>query len=296
MRLSRRFPAMILFSFVLMAWLLQAQTTPAIENASISYTQIDYPGAASTNATATNTLGDVVGTYGLTLGGSSHGFLLRNGQFTSIDYPGAEITNINGINDVGLIVGTAILNIVVEQAVGFTYDGTSFTTIAFPGVPYTDVRGINNAGDIVGNAGNLYKHVRAFQFSGNQYSLIPIPGHYANSGASDINDSGDVVGFAINPTLEDSFTFINGKYKFFSLLSGAITGINNVQAIAASTGTGGFVILSGGKRIPVAFPGASYTQANRVSNAGTVVGYFETDTSGTLHGYLTSPVTERSKE
>lgn len=274
---------------------LRAQAIPTVRNASITYTQIDYPGAASTNATGTNILGDVVGTYGLTLGGSCHGFLLHNGHFTSIDYPGAQLTNVNGVNDAGLIVGTAVTDVFLEHAVGFIYDGTNFTTVSYPGVPYTDAQDINNAGDVVGNAGNLYKQVRAFKFSGGQYSFIGPPGHYSNSGAAGINDSGDVVGYAASSTVEDSFLFINGGYRLFPLQSGATTGINNADAIAASTGSGSFVILSGGKRIAIAFPGAPYTQVHRISNTGQVVGFFDSDIADILHGYVTSPVSATSR-
>ena len=63
----------------------------------------DYPGATNTQAYGINAFGAVVGWFGPAA--SSHGFLLRDGQFTSIDIPGATRTRAFGINSAGTIVG-----------------------------------------------------------------------------------------------------------------------------------------------------------------------------------------------
>ena len=51
-----------------------------------TFTQIDYPGATSTQAWGINSRGDIVGHY-VSANKSSHGFLLSGGHFTSIDFP-----------------------------------------------------------------------------------------------------------------------------------------------------------------------------------------------------------------
>src|SRR5438552_3147683 len=67
----------------------------------LTFTAIDYPGAASTQAWGINNRGDIVGYYTLA-DKSTHGFLLASdGNFTSIDFPGAAYTSPNGIGPRG---------------------------------------------------------------------------------------------------------------------------------------------------------------------------------------------------
>ena len=76
----------------------------SIADGKYTFTVIDYPGAALTQAYGNNPRGDVVGTYQLATGRDStvlpkgvqnatgkeyHGFVLKDGKYTTIDYPGA---------------------------------------------------------------------------------------------------------------------------------------------------------------------------------------------------------------
>ena len=68
-------------------------------------TQIVFPGAILTNANALNNRGDIVGRYDLP-DGSTHGYVLREGEFTTIEFPGAaNWTSAIAINERGDIVG-----------------------------------------------------------------------------------------------------------------------------------------------------------------------------------------------
>jgi uncharacterized membrane protein len=72
-----------------------------------TYTQVDFPGAVSTDLNGINDVGDIVGDY--TLDGSTyHAFLLQSGTFTSFDvpFPGAPLVGATGINNNGQIIGT----------------------------------------------------------------------------------------------------------------------------------------------------------------------------------------------
>src|SRR3954447_13134218 len=70
--------------------------------ANFSFTQIDVPGAFSTQAFGINDAGQIVGTFSDSTGTGQHGFLDTGGSFTPIDVPGATIgTFANGINDAG---------------------------------------------------------------------------------------------------------------------------------------------------------------------------------------------------
>ena len=91
-----------------------------------TFTTIDVPGAAYTNASGINRDGDIVGSYGQDTSTDAHGFLYSNGLFSYFDYPdGQNWTIPRGLNDSQLIVGYADHNPVT----GFLYDGTSFTTL-----------------------------------------------------------------------------------------------------------------------------------------------------------------------
>ena len=68
-----------------------------------TFTSIDFPGAASTQAFGINPRGDIVGQY--VSAGLTHGFLLSGDNFTTIDFPGATLTSPNEINPEGDIVG-----------------------------------------------------------------------------------------------------------------------------------------------------------------------------------------------
>src|SRR4051795_11643503 len=61
--------------------------------ATFSFTQIDVPGADSTEAHGINDVGQIVGVFGNRgMFAPSHGFLDTGGSFTQIDVPGAFST------------------------------------------------------------------------------------------------------------------------------------------------------------------------------------------------------------
>ena len=273
---------------------LSAQSALVNEKTDTTFTQIDYPGAFSTAVNGINISGEIVGTYNLSLGGNSHGFVFLNGQFTSFDYPGAVLTEVNGVNDAGVIVGTAVLNITLEKAVGFTFDGSTFTTISYPGHPYTEGKGINNNGEIVGQTGNLYTHLAAYKFSGGQYTYITPPGQYPSEGAFSINDLGDVVGYVYSSKSASAFLFENGVFTFFSPGGGYAYCINNSEAIAGTYYTSSLLpagfVSKGGERVSLVFPGSNGTSTVTLSNGNQVGGTYYTDVPYANHGYVTSPI------
>src|SRR5260221_4786059 len=65
-----------------------------------TFTAIDFPGAASTQAWGINLSGDIVGFY-VSADKATHAFLKSRGQFSSIDFPGASFTEANAISPRG---------------------------------------------------------------------------------------------------------------------------------------------------------------------------------------------------
>lgn len=279
------------------SFLAVAQSIPSIQDAPVTYTQIDFPGAFGTGVAGINSAGDIVGTYDLTLGGNSHGFLLRNGQFTSLDYPGAVDTIVNGINDSGLIVGTAVLDVPRAHDVGFIYNGQTFTQIAYPGVPFTEGNGINNAGEVVGRTGNLFKELRPFKFSNGSYTRIVPPGQHPSEGAFAINDADEIIGYVYNGNVGYVTFWLQGStFKFFNPNNATGRGINNDDVVVGTYYPMNLVVgfaWRNGHIMSLNFPGAPGTVAVGISNAGQVAGWFDTNVSGATHGYVTSAITTK---
>jgi len=269
-----------------------AQTRPAAKDVQITYTQIDYPGAASTTVNGINTAGDMVGEYQLTVGGQNHGFLLSQGQFTSFDCAGATATLPNGINDAGQIVGIAYTADGGSKA--FVYDGQTCTTIAYPGASITEGNGINNAGVIAIRAGALGVRFRGFTYSAGKFTPVIPPGQFPVSGATGINNVGQIVGYRNNSCCWDSFLQQNGKFHFINLGDAATAfDINdNGQVVgwySTNSVQSGFVWM-GGAYVSLSFPGAQVTTAASINKSGVVVGYSSSLFLYPDHGFVTSPI------
>jgi hypothetical protein len=162
--------------------LVCAQSTP--ETLKLTFTTIDVPGARVTSVNGINIAGDMVGHYGQSTSGASHGFLLSNGVFTYFDYPGQSVTVPSGINGSGLIVGYA--GSLREQ--GFLYDGSTFTSIRDGSDSATVCLGIDDTGDVVGGAGTPGV-TKGFELHAGQFKNIsPPPGGWIYVYATGINN------------------------------------------------------------------------------------------------------------
>ena len=72
------------------------------------FTQLNYPGAASTYVFGENGRGIAVGGYSSVHYGPESGFVTKSGKFAVLNYPNATWTECDGINDSGQIVGLYI--------------------------------------------------------------------------------------------------------------------------------------------------------------------------------------------
>jgi hypothetical protein len=128
-----------------------AALTGALPPANTTYTPVDFPGAAWTDASGIHRSPqpghaiEVVGSYGDIQG--IHGFLLSGGRYTKLDVPGqyAISTQALAINAQQQVVGT-YYNRLTGCTCGFLYYDGTYTSLGVP-VP----RGINNSDYIVGN-------------------------------------------------------------------------------------------------------------------------------------------------
>jgi probable HAF family extracellular repeat protein len=142
------------------------------------FTEVQFPGAASTGVFGINDAGDMIGSYSMStrtarLSGDSassnvklvartansvqiretgipaYGFLLSGGVFRSLNPPGSIATYPAGINNSGVVVGT--FTDVNNHVHGFLYKEGKFQQIDHPDAILTTAKGISDKNEIVGS-------------------------------------------------------------------------------------------------------------------------------------------------
>jgi hypothetical protein len=126
------------------------------------FTSFDPPGAISSNASAVNPSGEVVGAY-IDIAGIGHGYIFDHGTFTTIDFPGSIFTFIGGGNAEGDVVGEYVDAAGVAHSFLRSKQG-AFTSFDPPGATFSAATGINPGGIIVGfysdSANALHGYIR----------------------------------------------------------------------------------------------------------------------------------------
>jgi probable HAF family extracellular repeat protein len=272
---------------------------------SLTFTQIDVPGAMFTAAFGINDRGQIVGVFA-DAGGVVHGFLSDNGNFTQIDvpqinFPDAPGTQAFGIRERGQIVGgfpdaRGALH-------GFLSDQGLFTQIDFPGATETLLVGINNRGQIVGafstrdqivgrfNDLNNAAGSHGFLLDDGAFTPIDFPGALGTV-AFGINDRGHIVGsFVDNRGAVHGFLLDDGVFTHIDVPGATLSTGNGITNRGQIVGT--FVdtsdvahgyLLDNGRFTTIAPPGAMTTEAVGINDRGQIVGVF-IDAAGVAHGF-----------
>lgn len=125
------------------------------------FTQLDYPGATETRATAVNDAGEVVGYW---TAGTDHAFLWTAQKgFVSFDAPGALNTRFTAVNASGVAIGSYQDS---KKVYGFSLDANGkFTVLDAPRSEWTTPLGINASGQIAGEYQNLVGAKRGFIYN-----------------------------------------------------------------------------------------------------------------------------------
>jgi hypothetical protein len=185
---------------------------PGFRRAEGVFTTIDHPDAAFaaapfTAASGIDNRGRIVGAYA-DPEGRGHGFVRDKGRgarrdegvFTTIDVPGARgATVAQAINDRGHIVGFYNPSEATASKRGFLLDDGEFITIDHPDATFeldgggTGVFGLNDHGQIVGQYSDSGCH--GFLLDGDTFTTIDDPDALFATGAADINERGQIVGF-----------------------------------------------------------------------------------------------------
>ncbi len=297
-RLARAFVLLAAATMFTVSALAQAPVAAAageyVGDAAVTYTTIDYPGAAITNVTGINSSGVMVGDYSdATYNSPSHGFIYSNGVFTSFDYPGGESTITGAINDSGVIAGYADIHQYTASN-GFLYNGTRFTTVRIQGQTATFVEGINNAGDVVGAYGS-FSSTKGFELVGKKVQTISPPGVPFIVFANGINNLGEIVGSATASSVT-GWAYKNGKFLTLVVPGSSgyteALGVNDSGMVVGLYSTTaafyGFAMLNG-RYVSLAYPGAIETIATGVNNLEEVVGEYQLP-DFSWHGFKTTAV------
>jgi hypothetical protein len=215
-----------------------------------------------------NNRGVIAGYFGSGAQGHPNQGYLVSGRhhephFLSENFPNSLQTQVTGLNDRGVTVGfwsdMNNANMVNDNFGFYSIHGRDFHTVNFPTAdnstpPVNQLLGVNDRNVAVGfytdAAGN--SHGYEYDISSAGFQEITIPGATSVT-ATAINNRGAVAGFD-----------------------------NNADGIVE-----GFLLHDNGDVTPLAFPGATMTQAFGVNDGGEVVGAYELGSGGTatMHGF-----------
>ena len=173
-------------------------------------------------ATAMNSLGEIVGTEGNTLGSSyQRAFLWRKGKFFDLgSFNPSEIWQISGqanaINDKGQVVGTtgnAIGDAPNIPGKAILWSGGHVYDLGNLGGADAFADDINNRGEIVGSSATATPHTtHAFLFKNWKMQDLGAPAPGWNSSASCITESGQVIGFCDDNGSEELYLWQSGHW------------------------------------------------------------------------------------
>jgi uncharacterized membrane protein len=263
---------------------------------SLTFTQIDFPGAVLTGPLGINDRRQIVGVF-LDTAGIGRGFLLDDGIFTEITRPDGSPTMAFGINDRGQIVGTFVDAADVLR--GYLLDRGVFTQIDFPGATFTQPQMINNRGQIVGSFADASGAVHNFLLDNGAFSQIDFPGAAPNptdaGNAIGINDRGQIVSqFTDAGGVLHGYILENNIFTQFDVPHATATGASDInnrgQIVGAFGDAGGGVhgyLFDGDVFTQFDFPGGTGIQTGAINDRGQVVG-ISIDSAGALHGFLAS--------
>src|SRR6266540_4169157 len=183
-----------------------------------------------------------------------------------------------------LVVLAIVIGVSARRA-----DSYTFTAIDVPGATVTVVSGINDRGEVVGwyrtgSSGDPDSADHGFLLAHGHFTTIDVPGSRGTV-AEGINNRGEIVGYYFDQAAaQRGFLLLRGV--FTTIECGAFTeprGINDRGDIVGRLENHGF-LFSKGKCTTIDFPGASFSSAFGVNNAGQVVGFYS-DATG-RHGFL----------
>jgi probable HAF family extracellular repeat protein len=265
------------------------------------------PGGATSNASALNLFGQVVGTSTPPgPSGFNHAFLWQNGVMTDLGTLGGTSSTAGDINAAGQVVGNSRITADSTASHAFlwtptTANGTSggMADLGTLGGDSSGARSINNHGQIVGNSRTAGGASHEFVWEGGVMydlnDLLPAgSGWELNGLAGGINDNGQIVGYGTINGASHAFrltdndgVFANGGATILDLgtlggptseayglnASGQVVGWSNATAGNPHAFRSGGGVMTDLKTLignPTVGENTSY--ANAINDAGQIVG------------------------
>lgn len=220
--------------------------------------------------------------------------------FTDLGTLGGTISQAFSINNSGQIVGSAY-TAGDASSHATMWNGTTVLNLT-PGVSGNEARGINEAGQAVGqsiirfNPGPSGWRARATVWSGTTLTVLDPLLETTHSAASDINDSGQIVGRSIIGSFSGAYhaTLWNGTTPTDLGANSAAFAINNTGQIAGNRNSSGVLgaagthatIWNGATPTDLGTLGGSKSEAYDINDSGLVVGYSYTSGDAEMHGTL----------
>jgi probable HAF family extracellular repeat protein len=211
-------------------------------------------------------------------------------KFTDFTFPGAAGTSVYGLNDSGVMVGQYYDSAGVVH--GFRLDHGKGTTIDDPKGSDTLCAGINSSGAIVGQYTDSSGDNHGFLYQNGKFTdLSPMP----LSGASGINDKGEIVGGMAECQFcqQHGYLYNGHKYKRIDVPGAMETGagsINNAGIITliAPDNSDRYhsYLYRSGKFTEIKVPGAYESFAEQINNVGDIVFSWDNKSDGNSHGAL----------
>ena len=259
------------------------------------FEQIDYPGALATRALGINAEGTMVGAFDDSE--ATHGFVLRDGRFAALDFPGATSTLARSINDRGEIVGFYFDS--DSNVHGFYLFRGNFRAVDIPFSTSTRAESINSAGTISGEYVDEGGTEHGYLLHDGRFESFDV----LNSSSTDIwsnaNDGWFAGDYGDFQTVQAFVRTKHGQYITIALPVGAVAaaarGINDRHEVVGLWADDSDVfhafLWQNGNLQDVVVPGATFSVALQINNAGRIVGrYF--DSTNNEHGFLARPVNE----
>ena len=279
-----------------------ANGDPSILNSSATLTDLGNFGSScdvyGCRAYAINSLGDAVGLTGDGTAGGYKPYLFSNGALTRLTPDNA---NPLGINTAGTIVGY------LQNSLGS--DGFVIKNGVLTDLGSGHAGGINTSGQIAGdsvNPSNNVDEATVWQANGTP-TFLGVLGTGFESRAFAINDAGQVAGNSYTGDAKNSlhaFLFSNGTMTDIDTLNSQASwafGINKNGTVVGmvadqpnSMAYHAFVFMGGSMMdlntlIP-AGSGLTLYQANGVNDSGEIVGFAQSNSDGSVQGFLLKPV------